>query len=47
VKVPEDDVKKLFANHIDDLTEAEITVLKEYVKLMRKKTMFWGGMLPV
>jgi translation initiation factor 5B len=47
VKVPEDDVKKLFTNHIDDLTEAELTVLKEYVKLMRKKTLFWGGMLPV
>jgi len=47
VKVPEDDVKKLFANHLDDLTETDIAVLKEYVKLMRKKTMFWGGMLPL
>ncbi|MDR0318713.1 MAG: translation initiation factor IF-2 [Nitrososphaerota archaeon] len=47
VKIPEDDVKKLFANHLDNLTEAEIAVLKEYVKLMRKKTMFWGGMLPI
>ncbi len=47
VKVPENDVKKLFANHMDDLTEADITVLKEYVKLMRKKTIFWGGMLPI
>jgi translation initiation factor 5B len=47
VKVPEEDVKKLFANHLDDLTEPEIEVLKEYVKLMRKKVMFWGGMLPV
>jgi translation initiation factor 5B len=47
VKVPEDDVKKLFANHLDNLTEAEISVLKEYVKLMRKKTMFWGGVLPI
>jgi len=47
VKVPEEHVKKLFANHLDDLTDAEIDVLKEYVKLMRKKTMFWGGMLPL
>ena len=47
VKVPEEHVKKLFANHLDDLTDAEIDVLKEYVKLMRKKTMFWGGILPI
>ncbi|MGD6809540.1 MAG: translation initiation factor IF-2 [Candidatus Bathyarchaeia archaeon] len=47
VKVPEEDAKKLFANHLDDLTEAELDVLKEYVKLMRKKVMFWGGMLPL
>ncbi|MCL2691322.1 MAG: translation initiation factor IF-2 [Candidatus Bathyarchaeota archaeon] len=47
VKVPEEHVKKLFANHLDDLTDAEIDILKEYVKLMRKKTMFWGGVLPL
>jgi translation initiation factor 5B len=47
VKVPEEHVKKLFANHLDDLTDAEIDVLKEYVKTMRKKTMFWGGILPI
>ncbi|MCW4024683.1 MAG: translation initiation factor IF-2 [Candidatus Bathyarchaeota archaeon] len=47
VKVPEDDVKKLFANHLEDLTDPEIEVLKEYVKMMRKKVMFWGGMLPL
>lgn len=47
VKVPEEDVKKLFANHLDDLSQQEIDVLKEYVTLMRKKTMFWGGMLPL
>jgi translation initiation factor 5B len=47
VKVPEEHVKKLFANHLDDLTETEIAILKEYVKLMRKKTMFWGGILPL
>ncbi len=47
VKVPEEDVKKLFANHLDDLTEPEIALLKEYVKLMRKKTLFWGGVLPI
>lgn len=47
VKIPEEDVKKLFFNHLDNLTAAEQDVLKEYVKLMRKKTMFWGGMLPL
>jgi translation initiation factor 5B len=47
VKVPEEHVKKLFANHLDDLTDTEIDILKEYVKLMRKKTMFWGGILPL
>jgi len=47
VKIPEEHVKKLFANHLDDLTDAEIDILKEYVKLMRKKTMFWGGILPL
>ncbi len=47
VKLPEDDVKKLFAAHLDDLTAAEQDVLKEYVKLMRKKVMFWGGTLPL
>ncbi len=47
VKVPEDDVKKLFADHLDDLTEVEVDVLKEYVKMMRKKVMFWGGVLPL
>ncbi len=47
VKVPEEDVKKLFECHLDDMTEPEIETLKEYVKLMRKKVMFWGGMLPL
>jgi translation initiation factor 5B len=47
VKVPEDDVKKLFSEHLDDLTATEQDVLKEYVKLMRKKVMFWGGTLPL
>jgi translation initiation factor 5B len=47
VKVPEEDVKKLFECHLDDMTEPEVETLKEYVKLMRKKVMFWGGMLPL
>ncbi len=47
VKVPEDDVKKLYATHLNDLTAAEQDVLKEYVKLMRKKVIFWGGTLPL
>jgi translation initiation factor 5B len=47
VKVPEEDVKKLFECHLDDMTAPEVETLKEYVKLMRKKVMFWGGMLPL
>ncbi len=43
VKVPEDDVKTLLTKHTDDLTSEEQEVLKEYIALMRKKTLFWGG----
>jgi translation initiation factor 5B len=43
VKVPEADAKALLAAHLDDLTAEEQEVLKEYIALMRKKTMFWGG----
>jgi len=43
VKVPEADAKALLTAHSDDLTAEEQEVLKEYVALMRKKTLFWGG----
>ncbi|MGD0643707.1 MAG: translation initiation factor IF-2 [Candidatus Bathyarchaeia archaeon] len=43
VKVPEKDVKALLTAHSEDLTAEEQEVLKEYIALMRKKTLFWGG----
>lgn len=43
VKVPEADAKVLLTAHLDDLTAQEQEVLKEYVALMRKKTLFWAG----
>jgi translation initiation factor 5B len=43
VKVPESDAKALMTTHLDDLTADEQEVLKEYITLMRKKTLFWGG----
>ena len=43
VKVPEKDAKALLTTHADDLTADEQDVLKEYIALMRKKTLFWGG----
>jgi translation initiation factor 5B len=43
VKVPEADAKILLTTHLDDLTAQEQEVLKEYVALMRKKTLFWAG----
>jgi translation initiation factor 5B len=43
VKVPEADAKALLTAHSDDLTAEEQEVLKEYIALMRKKTLFWGG----
>jgi translation initiation factor 5B len=43
VKVPENDAKALMTTHLDDLTADEQEVLKEYITLMRKKTLFWGG----
>jgi translation initiation factor 5B len=43
VKVPEKDAKALLTTHSDDLTAEEQEVLKEYIALMRKKTLFWGG----
>jgi translation initiation factor 5B len=43
VKVPESDAKALMTTHLDELSENEQEVLKEYVKMMQKKTPFWGG----
>ena len=43
VKVPEIDAKSLLTTHADDLTADEQEVLKEYITLMRKKTLFWAG----
>ena len=43
VKVPESDAKVLMAAHLDKLSEKEREVLEEYVRLMQKKTPFWGG----
>jgi translation initiation factor 5B len=43
VKVPEADAKALNTAHLDKLSEGEQEVLREYVKIMQKKTPFWGG----
>jgi translation initiation factor 5B len=43
VKVSEADAKALMASHVDKLSEDEQEVLKEYIRLMQKKTPFWGG----
>lgn len=43
VKIPESDAKVLMSMHLDKLSEKEQEVFREYVKLMQKKTPFWGG----
>jgi translation initiation factor 5B len=43
VKVPEPDAKVLMSKHLDKLSDEEQKVMAEYVKLMQKKTPFWGG----
>ena len=43
VKVNESDAKTLMESHKDKLTDEEQVVLMDYVKLMQKKTPFWGG----
>ena len=43
VKVSEHDAKALMATHVDKLSDDEQEVLREYVKIMQKKTPFWGG----
>ena len=43
VKVPESDAKVLMSTYLEQLSADEQEVLKEYVKIMQKKTPFWGG----
>ena len=43
VKVPESDARMLNATHLDKLSDEEQEILREYVKIMQKKTPFWGG----
>ena len=43
VKVPERDAKALMSTCVEKLSDDEQEVLKEYIKLMQKKTPFWGG----
>jgi translation initiation factor 5B len=43
VKMPEFDAKALMSAHVDKLSDEEQAVLREYVKIMQKKTPFWGG----
>jgi translation initiation factor 5B len=43
VKVPESDANALMAAHVDKLSDDEQAVLREYAKIMKKKTPFWGG----
>jgi translation initiation factor 5B len=43
VKMSESDAETLMAAHVDKLSNDEQVVLMEYVKIMQKKTPFWGG----
>ena len=43
VKVPEPDAKVLMSTCLEMLSDDEQKVLKEYIRLMQKKTPFWGG----
>jgi len=43
VKVPEHDAKTLMSTCLEKLSDGEQEVLKEYIRLMQKKTPFWGG----
>ncbi|TRO46731.1 translation initiation factor IF-2, partial [Candidatus Bathyarchaeota archaeon] len=43
VKVTESDAKILMESHKDKLSDDDQAVLMEYVKIMQKKTPFWGG----
>ena len=43
VKVPESDAKILMSTCLEKLSEDEQNVMREYIRLMQKKTPFWGG----
>lgn len=43
VKVTESDAKALMQSHANKLSDEEKEVLRDYVKIMQKKTPFWGG----
>ena len=43
VRMPESDAKILMEAHVDKLSDEDQAVLMEYVKIMQKKTPFWGG----
>jgi translation initiation factor 5B len=43
VKVTESDAKRLMEAHKDKLSDEDQAVLMDYVKIMQKKTPFWGG----
>lgn len=43
VKVPERDAKILMSTCLEKISDDEQEVLKEYIRLMQKKTPFWGG----
>ncbi len=43
VKVPESDAKVLTTTCAEMMSDSEREVLQEYVKIMQKKTPFWGG----
>ncbi len=43
VKVPESDAKVLATTCSELLSASQLEVLQEYVKIMQKKTPFWGG----
>jgi translation initiation factor 5B len=43
VKVTESDAKTLMESHKDKLSDDDQAVLMEYVKIMQKRTPFWGG----
>jgi translation initiation factor 5B len=43
VKMPESDAKALMTAHVDKLSDEEQAILREYAKIMQKKTPFWGG----
>ena len=43
VKVPEPDAKILMSTCLEKLSDEEKEVMREFIRLMQKKTPFWGG----